>query len=213
MEVAAQARRTTEAQYQDAVRQELDTLYTAYIDALSARETVRFAEAGVAGVEQAIATQGKKGNDTEDEKLQADHIEIHRDSLELVRLDAEGNLASAKRTLATILSLPREASQTLELRGSLRDLVPPPPVTDELAQMALAARPDVVVYRLNVCRAIADVKLAKANRFPDVYVLYQPYTYQDNSPFQLPSSRSWALAPRSRRRFTIETREIFAAPA
>lgn len=193
MEVAAQARRVTEAQYQDAVRQELDNLYTAYVDALSARETVRFAEAGIAGVEHAIATQGKKGNDTEDEKLQADHIEIHRDALELVRLDAEGNLASAKRTLATILSLPREASHTLELRGSLRDLVPPPPPTEELARMALAARPDVAVYRLNVCRSLADVKLAKANRFSDVYVLYQPYTYQDNAPFNLPSSRSWAV--------------------
>ncbi len=193
MEVAAQARRATEAQYQDFVRQELDNLYTAYVDALAARETLRFAEAGITAVEQAITTQGKKGNDTEAERLQADHIEIHRDAIELAKLDAKGNLASAKRTLATILSLPREASRTMELRGSLRDLVPPPPTTDELAQTALAARPDVAVYRLNVCRALADVKLAKANRFSDVYVLYQPYTYQDNAPFQLPSSRSWAL--------------------
>ena len=40
---------------------------------------------------------------------------------------------------------------------------------------------------------MADVRLAKANRISDVFVLYQPYTYQDNAPFNLPSSRSWAL--------------------
>ncbi|HEY4308617.1 MAG TPA: TolC family protein [Pirellulales bacterium] len=193
MEVAAQARRATEAQFLDLVRQELDYLYTTYVDALSARETLRFSEAGLAAVNIALDTHGKKGNDTEDEQLQKDHIEIHRDSIELAKLDAEANLASAKRTLATVLGLPREAAQTLELRGSLRDLVPPPPPTDELVQTALAARPDVAMYRMNVCRAMADVKLAKANRFPDVYVLYQPYTYQDNSPFSVPSSRSWAL--------------------
>ena len=88
-------------------------------------------------VEQAMTTQEKKGNDTEEEQLQADHIEIHRDSLELAMLDAQANLASAKRMLATILSFPPEAGQTLELRGSLRDLVPPPGTTDELVQMAL----------------------------------------------------------------------------
>ena len=41
-------------------------------------------------------------------------------------------------------------------------------------------------------RAGADVRLSKANRLPDVYMLYQPFTYQDNSPFNSPSSRSWA---------------------
>ena len=37
------------------------------------------------------------------------------------------------------------------------------------------------------------MRLAQANRYSDVYVLYQPFTYQDNSPFNLPSSQSWAL--------------------
>ena len=32
-----------EAQYQDAVRLEIDNLYTAFVDVLDARETVRYA--------------------------------------------------------------------------------------------------------------------------------------------------------------------------
>ena len=59
----------------------------------------------------AMKTQAKKGNNTEEEQLQSDHIEIHRDSLELAMLDAQANLSSAKRTLATILSFPPEAGQ------------------------------------------------------------------------------------------------------
>ena len=42
-------------------------------------------------------------------------------------------------------------------------------------------------------RAEADVRLAKANAFSDVYVLWQPYTFQDNSPYGLKSQYSWAL--------------------
>ena len=172
------------------MRQELDNLYTTYIDALAARETVRFTQAGMVAVELAI----KRRKERERYGGGAATVGSHRDSSRCARAgDARCRpTIDAKRTLATILSFPPEAGQSLELRGSLRDLVPPPKTTDELVSVALAARPHVSVFRLNVCR-VADVKLAKANRFPDVYVLYQPYTYQDNAPFNLPSSRSWAL--------------------
>ena len=49
----------------------------------------------------------------------------------------------------------------------------------------MAERPDIVSLRLGVNRAEADVRLAKANAFSDVYVLWQPYTFQDNSPVRL----------------------------
>lgn len=59
--------------------------------------------------------------------------------------------------------------------------------------MALASRPDLAAFRLGIERAKADIALAKANRFSDLYLLYQPYTYQNNQPYGSPSSRSWAL--------------------
>ena len=51
--------------------------------------------------------------------------------------------------------------------------------------MGLSSRPDLNANRLGLTRAHADVKLARANRFSDVYLLYQPYTLQNNSPFGL----------------------------
>ena len=42
-------------------------------------------------------------------------------------------------------------------------------------------------------RAEADVTLAYKNRFSDVYLLYQPYTYQFNGPFGLRNSYSYAV--------------------
>ncbi len=57
----------------------------------------------------------------------------------------------------------------------------------------MADRPDVVSLRLGISRAEADVRLARANAFSDVYVLWQPYTFQDNSPYGLKSQTSWAL--------------------
>ena len=48
--VARRAKRVLEAQYQDAVRLQIDNLYTAYTDVLGARETIRFAEAAREGL-------------------------------------------------------------------------------------------------------------------------------------------------------------------
>ena len=59
--------------------------------------------------------------------------------------------------------------------------------------MALDCRPDVTAYRLGILRAEAEVRLAQANRMSDVYLLYQPYTFQNNAPFDRQSATSWAL--------------------
>ena len=45
-----------EAQYQDAVRVEIDNLYTAFVNVLGERETVRYAEASVAGLRGVLST-------------------------------------------------------------------------------------------------------------------------------------------------------------
>ncbi|MFM1801398.1 MAG: Cobalt-zinc-cadmium resistance protein CzcC, partial [Planctomycetota bacterium] len=48
-------------------------------------------------------------------------------------------------------------------------------------------------FRIGIERAFEDVRLARANRFSDVYLLYQPYTLQDNRPEHLPGANSWAI--------------------
>ncbi len=92
-----------------------------------------------------------------------------------------------------MLNLPLDQAENLVIRGTIADLAPPPPPRDELARIALADRPDLAAQRLGVDRALANVKLAHANRFGDAYVLYQPYTFQDNTPSGLKSATSWAL--------------------
>jgi cobalt-zinc-cadmium efflux system outer membrane protein len=54
-------------------------------------------------------------------------------------------------------------------------------------------RPDLAAHRLGIHRAEADVRLARAEGFANVYVLYQPYTFQNNAPFGEKSATSWAL--------------------
>jgi cobalt-zinc-cadmium efflux system outer membrane protein len=70
--------------------------------------------------------------------------------------------------------------------------VPVLPPAEDLVRAALAERPDVVSYRLGIRRAKAEVDLAEANRLADVYLLYQPFTYQDNLSGQRDST-SWAV--------------------
>ena len=81
----------------------------------------------------------------------------------------------------------------MEIRGTIHDPFPTPPPVNELIRLALDGRPDVVAFRLGVQRAEADVRLARANRMSDVYLLYQPYTFQNNAPFDKQSATSWAL--------------------
>src|SRR5208283_5121123 len=38
-----------------------------------------------------------------------------------------------------------------------------------------------------------DVRLARANRYSNPYLLFQPYTYQDNTPYGVRSAVSYAL--------------------
>ena len=190
---AARATRVIEAQYQDAVRKSIDNLYSGYVDLLQARRSIAFAEAGLDGLRKAEkATEDLyRGN----EKKQSDiiRVRLQRQNGEQQVLESQEALIKAKRTLATQLNIPAEQADGIEVNGTLRYPRIDLPPTPELITLALATRQDVQAYRLGVLRAEADVKLQRANRFQDVYVLYQPYTLQDNTPFGLKSPTSWAL--------------------
>jgi cobalt-zinc-cadmium efflux system outer membrane protein len=192
-EVACRARRVIEAQYQDAVRLQIDNLYTAFIDMLAARETVRYAEASGAGLRRVLAlteSLREKGAGTE---ADVDRIAVQLDAAELALLEAEETLRDARRTLAVLLAVPAAQAGGLELRGSLRDGTSAPPPVEQLVPVALATRPDLAAYRLGIQRAHADVRLAEANRMENLFLLVQPYTFQDLSPFDAKSAHSWAL--------------------
>lgn len=193
VDVACSAQRVVEALYQDAVRQEVDHLARAYVDVLAAQLALRTIEDGLGRIDliyqQHVAGEHPDAHEAECQRRQ---IMLQRHTLNLARIEAESVLRGSKRNLALVLNLSTERSAALELRGSVRDKAPPPPPLAQLMVTALANRPDLAAYRLGARRAGADVRLSKANVLPDVYLLYQPFTYQDNSPFNAPSSRSWA---------------------
>ncbi|HMB04749.1 MAG TPA: TolC family protein [Isosphaeraceae bacterium] len=190
--VASQAKRVIEAQFQDAVRLQIENLYTAYVDVLAARETVRFARTSLTGLGkllQLAETQREKEFST---TAEVNRVKILRDAAEIGVQESESALRQARRTLAVLLRVPPAQADALELRGTIRDVSPPPPPEEGLIRVALASRPDLVAYRLGVGRAAAEVRLAHANRLSDVYVLYQPFTSQDN-PAPQRDATSWAL--------------------
>jgi len=194
--VTVRAQRVLEAQYQDAVRQKIDDVYGAFIDVLAARTAVRYSEATIdpeRGLPKVLAvTEGRRQRGV-DTLADVNRIKVQLDAAKIGLRDAAESYKKAKRNLATILYLPREAVPALELRGTIRDPAPPPPPFEELSRIAVENRPDLVAFRLGISRAEADVRLAQANRFSDVYVLAQPYTLQNNQPYGLKSPISWAL--------------------
>jgi cobalt-zinc-cadmium efflux system outer membrane protein len=193
LDVVHRARRVLEAQYQDAVRLQIDNLYTAYVDLLAAREAVRYAREGVRGLDQVVAELRDQRAHGLASRGEVNQVRIQRESAAIGLSDAEEAYLKAKRALGPLLGLAAAEAEALEPRGTIRDLAPPAPPEDVLARTALAERPDLVAYRLGVSRAEADVGLARAERFQDVYVLYQPYTFQNNTPYGNKSATSWAL--------------------
>ena len=79
-------------------------------------------------------------------------------------------------------------------RNAWRTTAPPPPALGELiAARRRSAGRTWLAYRLGIEAALANVRLQQANRFSDAYLLYQPYTFQNNAPFGRQSGMSWAL--------------------
>ncbi len=190
---ATRAKRVIEAQYQDAVRAAIDQLYSAYVDVLAARQTVRYSTASVTGLTKLYNVTMELFKGDTNTRADVARVQIQLETANVGALDAAEGLRKAKRSLAALLAIPPDQADSIEVRGSIQDLGPKPPPADELVRMALALRPDVVSYRLGIKSAEANVRLQMANRFTDVYVLAQPYTLQDNTPYGLKSPVSWAL--------------------
>jgi outer membrane protein, heavy metal efflux system len=192
-QVATKAKQVLEAQYQDAVRLKIDDIYGAYVTALGARQTVNYTRKSVEGLESLTVRTEQLYGRGEVSLGDLNQVKVQLKTSRLGLLDAKAAYRRSKLDLISVLNLPRSAVETLDLRGSIIDPMQEIPPPETLALMALEGRPDIIAFRLGVKRAEADVKLAKANRFQDVYVLVQPFTFQDNSPYGLKSAYSWAL--------------------
>src|SRR5262249_7829908 len=86
-----------------------------------------------------------------------------------------------------------EDIEKLDVFDRFAKVQPLPTTREDLVNKALAARPDLAATKLGLRRAQADLRLARANGYPDVYLLYQPYTFQNNTYLGVPSAYSWTL--------------------
>jgi cobalt-zinc-cadmium efflux system outer membrane protein len=194
--VATRAEMVLEAQYQDAVRNRIDDVYGAYVTALGARQTVRYAEASVS-IQRGLGRLTELTRQLlEKGQIPLSDLNLVENKLRIARLglrDAQASYRKAKLDLGSLMNLTADEASKMELRGRIDVEPPSPPSIEELRNIALADRPDLAAFRLGVARAHADVRLARANAYSDVFVLWQPYTFQDNSPYGVKSATSWAL--------------------
>lgn len=193
--VAQSARNVVEALYQDAVRVQIDNLYTAFLDVLAAREAVRQLQIGLEGME-AIAKYTRQEFEKGGLKTQADldRVLVQRDSAFVAVQEAESALRQAKQTLAVLLNLPPADVDRLDLHGAIGGLDLDLPTEEQLIHIALHTRPDLNAYRLGVERAQNEVQMAKADRFQDVFILWSPWQLVDNSPIHALNTNSWGLS-------------------
>ena len=194
VQVAQDAKKVLEAQYQDAVRLEIDNLYTAFVNVLEAREAVRFSAIGLAGLREVSSASEilyQKGSQPSSDR---DAALIQLDTAEVATDQANVALSRAKRTLGTLLAWPIADADQIEIQGTIRDETPPPPSDTELIQIALYRRPDVIAYRLAIRSAEANVRLQKKEGFADIFVLYTPYGFTNYAPQHLKSATGWSAA-------------------
>jgi outer membrane protein, heavy metal efflux system len=190
---AARAKKVREAQFQDAVRQQIDAVYGAFVDVLKARTAVLFSEKGVDGLKGVLKTTMELNKGGENAAADVRLVQIQLQQAELGLNSNREVYRRALRDLGYLLNMTTADSEAMKLRGSLKDTFSGPPPGDDLIKMTLQSRPDINSFRIGVSRAQADVRLSQANILPDVYVLYQPYTFQDNTYQGLKSPTSWAV--------------------
>jgi len=192
--VARMARSTLEAQFQDVARRQIDNVYRGFVNLQAARIDLLMARSSVRRQEQFLANLTRTARpDDEAVADTIDHLSLVLDRARNSLGEAEEAFADAQEGLGVLLNTPVEQTASLEPRGRLHDTFPKPPSAEELASIALRARPDLHAARLGVTRAGAEVNLQRANRFDDVYLFYDPITYQDNRPANVLSSHSWAI--------------------
>jgi cobalt-zinc-cadmium efflux system outer membrane protein len=195
IQVAQSALNVVEALYQDAVRVQIDNLYTAFLDVLAAREAVRQLQIGLEGMERiAEATRRlfEKGGSITQADL--DRVLQSRDLAFLAVQKAQSALRQTKQTLAVLLNLPPADADCLDLKGAIGGYDCDLPGEEELIDIALHARPDLHAYRLGVKRAQTEVQMAKKDRIQDIFILYSPWQLVDQTPEHLQSWNSWGLS-------------------
>jgi outer membrane protein, heavy metal efflux system len=193
--VARAAKSVLEAQFQDVIRKQIGNMYRAFVDLQSARTNLLAAQASVHDQERVVeAARRRAGSDKQEAEDAVERLSIVLDKARTSLKEASDALSDAQEAMGLLLNTSPEEIARIQPHGSLRDSVAAAPPLDELTRVAMACRPDVAAARRGIGRAQAELALQRANRLDDVFLFYDPLTYQDNSPSKLKSARSWVVA-------------------
>jgi cobalt-zinc-cadmium efflux system outer membrane protein len=179
------------AQYQDAVRIAIDGLYTAYVDALVARQAIRAAEDSLRLINALYKTHSASAPASEEEREELDDLAIEREVTEMAVEDTYERYGKVRQLLGDMLELEPAEVDALELRGKIVVPCPPPPPLEDLIALAKSRRPDVIAHRLGIERARAEWSQEKSERLSDAYFLYSPMNYLDRSQSRELSVNTW----------------------
>jgi cobalt-zinc-cadmium efflux system outer membrane protein len=191
--VARAAKKVTEAQLQDAVRLSIDNMYTVYVDLLAAQETARFSRAYLDGLDKLLELNESLLAKGQVPESNVDLLKTQRSLATFQVRESDQAVIRSSRILSQALDMERTNDPKIMIDDDLHDQTELGMDEDQLARMALETRPDIAAYRLGVDRAQADIRLAEKEKYADIYLLAQPYTYQDNRPYGLKSPTSWAV--------------------
>ncbi len=191
--VAQGAKRVLEAQYQDAVRLQIDNLYRLYMNYLESKQTLQAMKIGLAGLQEVKRVTEDLVKNKQQSESELKRINIQLYSAELAVDEAQESVIRTRRELGTLLGLSPQETDELDVIGDLRDKHDNIPDIEELKKVALQVRPDLVAFRLAVSRAEEGVRLAKAERFDDVFAFYTPYAATNNGPIGGMSTTSWGM--------------------
>jgi cobalt-zinc-cadmium efflux system outer membrane protein len=192
------ARTIAEAQFQDAIRNQIDSLYATFVDVQAAQERVHRGSKGLFPWWQSIRATNRGTNGSgERNEFRSSLIAYQVARRTFLEQDAE--LGRTRRALALTLDLPQADADRLEveeIRPMPRDIS-----LDSLLRMALDARPDLAALRLGFARAHRDLESSRklSAQGSDVYILHQPYTFgMGHSSSLLNAGNSYALGVATR---------------
>ncbi len=190
---AREAKSVTEAQLQDAVRNQIDNLYSVYEGVVSAGLTLKFSEVYLVGNKRLLTVTEELYDNGQIQESDLDAVKANLYKAQLQVRESRKAKTDANRALALILNMPLDDVDKIDVFDPVGRLQELPAAKEELVKRAVTKRPDLIAYKYGLRRAQADLKLAKANAYPDAYILYQPYTFQNNTYLGVPSAYSWTL--------------------
>ncbi len=185
--------RVVDAQFQDAVRNQIDNLYTVYVDAVAARLTLQFSRVALTGISKLYTDYEQLEKRGEATRQDVDTFRSQREQTLVQVREAVEALSKAQLALSLIMNGNPDQMGNLQVRDIFRNVDEIPESTDALIARARAARPDLKAIRIGVERAKADYILAKKNAFPDIYATWQPYTFQNNQYLGVNSAYSYTF--------------------